>query len=244
MKKHYSILALTLVLIWKTTLSQNMCSRFSIYSGMSLSITQWGLSPISEIRKWDRGIASLCLGIKYYQPLKKNGVSIGLSLIEKGFRTDYTLSNVATMASVAYQYRLHYIELPILYHFNIKSNWLKKFSFYSGASLGYLFKDDFRVREADIIQLVNKPKPIIGYFNLSDSYQWGNRFRKWDIGIIIGTKYHFKELLDIEFSIQKGLIKVDKLEEIDLAYNLTFNLGISYRFLVINKSDTNAKRGI
>jgi hypothetical protein len=212
------------------TMAQNKYGRFSFSSGASLSVTQLGISPFSTLRSWsDRSLPSIFLKFRYFQPLKKNGLTFGFQVVEKGFQTSYKLNNSHTQTTVSYSYNLNYLEMPALYHYRINRPLLKSFSFNSGLFVGYLFRDDFRIYQKDV-HFPQNSSPYTNYTNLAGSYQWGNRFNLWDIGIILGTEYRINNFLSSEFCIQKGMIRVDNIQHNDLAYNVTLYLGLNYHF--------------
>lgn len=212
------------------TAAQNKNGRFSFTSGASLSVTQLGISPFSTLRSWsDKSIPSIYLKFRYFQPIKKNGISFGLQIVEKGFQTFYQLNNPSTQTTVSYSYNLNYLEMPFLYHYRINTHLLKSFTFNSGFFVAYLFKDDYCIYQKDVHFPQNSP-PYTNYTNIAGSYQWGSRFNLWDIGINLGTEYRINNFLSSEFCLQKGMIKVDRIQHKDLAYNVTLYLGLNYHF--------------
>lgn len=211
-----------LILLTQTCFSQEVLNRFSVKTGYSISVTQWGVSPFAEIRRWDRSIGCVFFNLQYSQPIKKNELNIGLQLIEKGFRTQYSFAFPNSSTNAAYQIRLNYIELPVNYVHRIG-----KYNIIFGAVLSYLYENNYRFEETD----VNIGNPTIVFAsNYSYTENW-NRYNKWDFGVNIGMSYRLHKNFDAEFTIQKHFIDVDTWQQRDLDCNLSFLLGLRYRFL-------------
>ncbi len=204
--------------------------RISFKAGYSNSITQWGQSPFSEIRRWSRSISSVFFDLQYAQPLTKNSeLAIGMQVMEKGFKRDYFLVVPNHLdQSTWYEYRLHYIELPVTYIKHFKNNAL-----IFGLVTSYLYANDFRYREVDVIYPNNNNVKTIIDINYSTPYP-NDRLNKWDFGFTLGYSRKVHKNFDLEITTQKHLINVDKFGGVDIVYNLCFLLGVRYRFLSYN----------
>lgn len=200
--------------------------RILIKTGASYSLTQLDISPFSEFRRWyDRGIGSPFLCIEYAQPIKTNELTFGIQIIQKGFKTNLKPpSSPSFEYEQSYQYLLDYIEMPINYRHHYD-----KYSLSLGIIASYLYDDTYRFSESQILKNLNPPK----YNNISFASQYPHpeRYREWDFGINLGVSRKLTNSLDLEFTYQKHLIRVDKRVTADLAYNVCFLIGFRYRFL-------------
>ena len=197
----------------------------SIKIGHSNSVTQWGLSPFSEARRFkDRSVNSVFFNIQYSIPIKKFYLSIGLQNIEKGFITSYQVQRPNFLNKISYQYRLYYVELPISVNIPIK-----KTSLIFGIIGSYLYDDIYRVSDVQTIyDQFGNPKV---WFNSNYSYQFPfyDRYKKWDFGLNAGISRRINRSFDVELSVQKHFIDVDNWHSLDLRYNLCILTGIRYR---------------
>jgi hypothetical protein len=216
-----SVLMSSIRNVWST----NIPDRISISMGGSYSLTQLGVSPLSEMRRWyDRGLASPYLYIEYAQPLKHNELTIGIQIIEKGFNTSIKSPPSPTFEfEEAYQYRLSYIELPVQYRFTAH-----KYQFSCGAYASFLYDDTYRYNNTSVIKA---NPPSYNSFITAMQYPHPERFKSYDAGIRLGVSRMLLPSLFIDLSYQKGLVDADNRNSVDLRYNTSFLLGLKYKFL-------------
>lgn len=200
-------------------------NNFSIKLGHSLSVTQWGLSPLSETRRLeDRSINDVFFNIQYAFKLKKNRLNCGIQFIQKGFKTNYERKRVNNKESVYYEHRLFYMELPINYEYVLKKN-----SFIGGIVFSYLYDDIWRFSDIqtfyDNIGNIN----TIYNSNYSQQFPFYDRYNVIDFGVSLGYARKINNSLSFEFVIQKHFINVDNWNTLDLRYNLCFLTGIRYK---------------
>jgi len=210
----------------KISSAGNIQDRISFKTGYSFSITQAGQSPFSETRRWyDRSINSVFFNLQYAQPIKKGELSIGLQIVEKGFKTSFkSLPDPIFEYELAYQYRLYYVEMPVNYVYYFNKN-----SLILGIVTSFLYDDSYRFREIDVLKLNNKT--TIYESNYASQYPYFDRFKQWDFGINIGLSRKLTNSIDLECTLQKHLINVDTWNHKDLAYNLCVLIGFRYCFL-------------
>jgi len=198
----------------------------SIKMGHSISVTQWGLSPFSETRRWeDRSVNSIFLNLEYAFKIRKNAkISIGLQSVEKGFITEYEFNYPRFNDKISYQYRLFYLELPINYVYKREKN-----SLIGGLIFSYLYDDIYRLSVKQTIY--DNSGNAKTWFNSNYSYRFPfyNRYKRFDFGINLGYSRQFLKDFELEFTLQKHFVNVDNWNSLDLKYNLSFLTGIRYR---------------
>ena len=208
--------------------SQNILERVSFKTGYSLSVTQWGLSPFSETRRWnDRSIQSIFFNLQYLQPINKYSViTIGVQTIQKGFRNSIAVSVPGTFQfSQEYQYQLNYIEMPI--------NYIRKINNYSligGVIISYMYEHSYRFKEDDIL-FRQGSSPVYYRSNYSTAFAYSDRFNKWDLGMNLGVSGKLYKNVELEITVQKHFINVDNWNTKDIKYNLSILGGVRYYFL-------------
>lgn len=200
--------------------------RLSIKSGLSYSLTQLELSPFSELRRWyDRGILSPFLNLQYTHSTKnKNEFTVGFQIIQKGFKAYLHFDNKKDFEfTQSYEYLLNYIELPICFKYHGE-----KYNLITGCFFSYLYDDTYRFSETQVLK--NRSPLVYNEIRFAGQYPHPERFRELDFGINLGVTRSLTSNIDIEFTYQRGLIKVDKRNTLDLAYNMTLCLGLRYKF--------------
>lgn len=217
-----TLLFLTIRNIGNTT---NIPKIFAIKIGVSHSLTQLGLSPASELRRWyDRGILSPYIYVEYAQPIGKNELLLGLQIIQKGFKTNLKSPSSLTFEyEESYEYLLNYIELPISYKFNFNS-----YSITTGGYISYLYDDTYSYNNTSLVK--STPYDYDMSFH-SSQFDYPERYQSWDGGISLGISKKITPDLTVDFTYQKGLVKVENWVSVDLAYNISFLLGLKYKFL-------------
>ncbi|MEI6596418.1 MAG: outer membrane beta-barrel protein [Bacteroidota bacterium] len=190
-------------------------------TGYAVSVTQFGVSPFSEVRRWDRSISCVFFNLQYSQPIGNNHeINIGLQNIEKGFRIAFVPEPTTDLA---YQNRLNYMELPLNYVYK-----KDKYKIIIGGILSYMYESIYRRKETDI----DYGNPTLVFAtNYSYNNDYWDRYNHWDIGVNVGMGYNFFKQFDAEFTVQKHFIDADKMLQRDIAYHVCVLLGLRYRFL-------------
>ncbi|MCF8255502.1 MAG: hypothetical protein K9I36_07115 [Bacteroidia bacterium] len=217
---------LVIIICLFPTLTKAQLNNLTIKIGHSISVTQWGLSPFSETRRWeDRSVNSIFFNIEYSFKIRKNAnISTGLQSVEKGFITEYEFNYPRFNDKIAYQYRLFYLELPINYIYKKNKN-----SLIGGVIFSYLYDDIYRFSDKQTIY-DNSGKPKMWFnSNYSHRFNYYDRYNRFDFGLNLGYSRQFLKYFDLEFTIQKHFINVDNWNSHDLRYNLSFLTGIRYR---------------
>jgi hypothetical protein len=222
---HALILFCLLSLSNKITAS-GIGDRLSVKSGLSYSLTQVEFSPFSELRRWyDRGVLSPFLNFQYSYPTKnQNEFTVGFQMIQKGFKAYLHFDNKKNFEfTQSYEYLLNYIELPICFKYNGD-----KYKLITGCFFSYLYDDTYRFSETQILK--NRSPLVYNEIKFAGQYPHPERFRELDFGINLGITRSLTSNIDLELTYQRGIIKVDKRNTLDLAYNMTICLGVRYAF--------------
>jgi len=203
----------------------NIKKHLSVKVGHSLSVTQWGLNPLSETRRLnDRSINGIFFNLQYAFEIKRKKFNIGLQLTQKGFLTNYERKRVYNDEVVYYEHRLFYLELPINYKIESKKN-----SFISGLIFSYLYDDIWRFSDVQTFYDKNGNVTSIYNSNYTKPFPYFDRYNVFDFGLNVGYARKINESLDFEFTIQKHFINVDNWHTEDLKYNLCFLTGLRYK---------------
>jgi hypothetical protein len=207
---------------------QTGINRLSFKAGFSNSTQQWGLSPFSHIRKFNRSIQSGFAGLSYTQPIKmKSQLILGVQYVEKGFRIEYSFEAPNQFYQDAgYQHLLQYLEVPLYYRFSVRNTF-----FSAGVIYSYLLNDVYSYREN--IKSVNSNNGQATEYDIAYNVSYNklyNRFETSDFGLGIGIGHRFNKHIELEMNLQKHFIQIDKWKQRDLVYNLTVLLGLKYSF--------------
>jgi len=198
--------------------------KFSIKSGFAHSTQAASISPIAHIRPIEKSIQSVFINIQYNIHLKKNEISLGLQLLEKGYKTEYELQQGKTFEQTNYENSLSYIELPINFI------WIrKKTNFITGIIFSYMYECNYRIKQT-AIQYGNPN--IVFVTNYSNTINVNNkRYNDLDFGVNLGLSKEIFKNAELELTAQKHFIRIDKYSQRDLIYNTSFLLGLRYYFL-------------
>ncbi|TCJ13971.1 PorT family protein [Flaviaesturariibacter flavus] len=141
----------------------------------------------------------------------------GINYDQKGYelRGSYQFDGIASVLSptAKAQLNLDYISMPVL----LKGNF-GGFNVFAGPQVSYLANSKVRVTAG-----------ALGFNALDKSFDAGNQFNKWDMGIQAGLGYQLKNGLNISAAWDRGLTKVDANRNMD-AYNQAFKVGVGFRF--------------
>jgi hypothetical protein len=201
--------------------------RLSFKTGIANSTQCSGLSPFDHIKPPERSIQSVFFNLQYSQFINDYlDVTIGMQLIEKGFRVDYGFLVPNRFSKAAgYQYRFNYVELPAncVWH-------VGKYLFTGGALISYMYEQNYRFREIDVVYSPTKTATTFeSTYSTSEAYS--ARFKKWDFGINLGVGRKIHKDFEIELTAQKHFVNVDNWQTRDIVYNYCFLFGIRYYFL-------------
>ncbi len=139
--------------------------RFSMHAKIGMDVSQMSGDGLSGFHKPGANIGAIVKG-----KLKNNhAFSIGIEYISKGSRAPIDTLNHNTFA-----YRLHYVQIPLLYHFQYN----QRLQFQIGPYASYLVKQGV---------MANK--------NLYTMYEYGGQpgFRSWDVGGCLGASFIFND---------------------------------------------------
>jgi hypothetical protein len=205
--------------IAKLLAQSNPPFSWTFKTGYSLSVTQLGTTPFSETRRWGaRGVHSLFFNTEIEYSFGNIGLSSGLQYIEKGFNTSYSSYSQFITEHISYQYRLHYLEVPI----NLK---IKK-RLIVGIIGSFLFDDDFRYT---FKQTVTSSGTVRRYqYEVASQFPFHERYKQFDLGINLGYNLRLTNDLSCEINIQKHFVNIDNWNSVDLRYNLCFLVGLRY----------------
>lgn len=200
------------------------CLKFQLESGAAFSLTQQGISPLAPLRRWyDRGILSPYVGLNFCYQFKNFEIATGARLLEKGFKTKLIIDLPPVYYEEYYQYRLAYIEMPLMVGYHVKSWQLA-----GGIFAAYLYDDTWLYSNRDEVQ--SNP---VSYHEIYAAKQYSrpNRFNSWDVGLCVAVDKALTKQLSFTFKLQRGFIDVDNWQSVDLMYNASALLGLKLNVL-------------
>lgn len=208
---------------------QSLANQFSLDLGGTISTQAYNRVKIRKTVQGHHNILSGYVRLTYERKLKKNmGVSIGIQHIEKGYK--YSGINIGTPTKnydLTYEYRLNYVEVPLCFAYK-----LNRFGFTTGTIVSYLYAANYRYN--DVTRVTQNGITSVYATSYSDKYP-NDRYRKWDIGVLLGVSYKLNKYLDVECSLSKHFTRTDKVASQyrynDIMYNQVYMLGLKYKFV-------------
>ncbi len=173
----------------------------------------------NNLSYWRNNIHNIFFGTEYYRNLKKVSIGVGLNLVEKGLKNEYTQDYYGYKYTVGYFYSLNFIESPIYLRINRKKfdlafNMYNSFLF--NASQGALRRREYA--DGTIIETKGTTK--------ADKI-----FKKYEFGLGAKLCYKLNKILKISFSGSTSLRRLYIYPSGELNYNTTFLIGINYNIL-------------
>lgn len=204
---------------------QNEFNKFSFKVGIANSTQSKDLFILTKIRPFEKSIQGVFVNLEYAIPVKKNLISFGFQLIEKGFKTIIYLDSKNYKEETEYQNSLSYFEFPINY---VLIN--KRYNIIAGLLFSYMYENNYRIKETGISY--GSPNIVIITNGSIDYDKVNDRYKKYDLGINIGLSKKIIKNIALELNLQKHFIRIDKHNyDSDLLYNMCFLFGIKHSFL-------------
>jgi hypothetical protein len=213
--------------------AQNAEKKLSMQFGYCYSSQNPTLFDIGHIRSPRFALHTLYYNIQYQQPINKlYALSIGVQLVEKGFKSHNVFTGVFLDVKLDYAYRLNYIELPLMvqrYFFSKptspKSYWIAK----AGVVGSYLLEGNYRIEQLDEYKNASPPFQTHLYYNFSNTLT--NRFNRWDFGMVMGLGKMLTKDFEVSVTMQKHFIETNKIGFVEMRQQQTFMFGLVYHIL-------------
>lgn len=107
----------------------------------------------------------------------------------------------------------NYIDLPVL----LKGNF-SGFQVFGGPQISYLANADLKTTAG-----------VLGFNLLNKTMDATEQFNRWDMAVVGGVGYQFKNGMNLSASYDHGLMKADKNQNME-AYNRAFKVGVGISF--------------
>jgi len=198
-------------------------------SGVSVSTQAYSNINITRTVQGHHNIVSAYSKVAYEISVKPNWfIQFGCQHVEKGYKYEgRNIGNAKTNYNLTYEYRLNYIEIPLI--FTYRRN---KIGYNFGVSGSYMYRANYRYFDESFVQS-NGVKSVYrsSYFG---EYPF-ERYQKWDIGLLVGLNYKLSKKLIIDLVVTKHMIRTDfvgpQIGYNDIMYQQVYMLGLNYFLL-------------
>ena len=158
------------------------------------------------------------VGLNTSIPLSESvSVQPGLYYTQKGYQLtgDFAIKGLEFLgANATAKLQNDYIDIPVL----IKANVAEGLQVFGGPQISYLSTSKLKVNAG-----------VLGFNVLNETMDAKEQFNQWDMGLIGGVGYEFKNGFNINASYNYGLSKVDANKNVS-GYNNGFKVGLGFRF--------------
>ncbi|MFT3979410.1 MAG: porin family protein [Ferruginibacter sp.] len=158
------------------------------------------------------------VGLNTSIPVSKTvSIQPGLYYTQKGYelRGDFAIKGLEFLgANAKARLQNDYIDIPIL----IKADVADGLQLFGGPQISYLSSSKLKVN-AD----------VLGFSVFNETMDAKEQFNQWDMGLVGGVGYEFKNGFNINASYNYGLSKIDANKNVK-GYNSGFKVGIGIRF--------------
>lgn len=218
---------LNLVVIIVASTLNLVGQEISVSSGLTISTQAYNKLLFQPTVQGHHNIISGFLRFGYAHKLSnKLDIEANLQHIEKGYK--YKGINIGTAAKnydLLYEYRLNYIETPLL----IKLNG-NRFSYKFGPVFSYLYQANYRY--VDVTRLTKN-----GVTSIYPSSYFGpypnDRYRKFDFGLMLGIDYRINDNISLMLETSKHFVRTDfvgpQRRYNDIMFQQVYFLGIKYK---------------
>jgi hypothetical protein len=209
------LLLIAYILIYSKAYSQQK-NEFVIqlgYSQASQSLNQFNLFQTSY---WAQNIHNAYGNVEYYKNIKKSAIGVGLQIVEKGFRADYTIPVGGFQMRQRYFFKFNYLEIPLMYRYTHK-----RIFFNVGVLSSYLIKS---AQGSSTEKRFNDGRI---QYSAGTSYN-PNVFKKFDLGLIARIGMKITNKLSGNFTFTRGFLRPYIYNSGELNYNEVFLVGLSY----------------
>ncbi|HRD57370.1 MAG TPA: porin family protein [Ferruginibacter sp.] len=157
-------------------------------------------------------------GLNTAIPISKSVVvQPGLYYAQKGYelRGNFAVKGLEFLgANARARLQNDYIDIPVL----IKANVADGLQVYGGPQISYLSSSKLKINAG-----------ALGFDLFSQTIDAKEQFNQWDLGLVGGLGYEFKNGFNINASYNHGLSRVDANKNVK-GYNNGFKVGIGLRF--------------
>jgi len=158
------------------------------------------------------------VGLNTTIPLSKSiFVQPGLYYSQKGYemRGDFAIKGLEFLgANARARLQNDYIDIPVL----IKANVANGLQIFGGPQISYLSTSKLKINAG-----------ALGFDLYNKTIDSKEQFNQWDMGLVGGLGYEFKNGLNINASYNYGLSRVDANKNVN-GYNNGFKVGVGIRF--------------
>lgn len=217
MKKLKKIILLTFFINAQLMMCGQKKNEFLFQTGYSQASQSLNRLHMFQTSYWYQNMHNAFGNIEYYRNFNnKSALGLGIQIVEKGFKNDYTLQLSGFKLRQRYFFKFNYLEIPIMYRFTYN-----RFYFNIGLIGSYLIKS---------AQGSSAEKT---YSNGRVQYSAGTSynpkvFKKFDIGIIARLGMKINNKLSFNFSFTRGFLRPYIYNSGELNYNEVFLVGLSY----------------
>lgn len=184
------------------------------YAQASQSLKQFNLFQTSY---WRQNIHNAFGNVEYYRNIKKSAIGVGVQIVEKGFRADYTIPNTSGIQMrQRYFFKFNYLEVPLMYRYTHK-----RIFFNVGVICSYLIKSG---------QGSSTEKHFTdGRVQYSTGTSYNPKvFKKFDAGVIARIGMKINNRLSGNLTFTRGFLRPYIYNSGELNYNEVFLVGLSY----------------
>lgn len=191
-------------------------NEFLVQIGYSQASQSLNRLHIFQTSYWSQNIHNAYGNFEYYRNFKKSAIGVGIQIVEKGLRMDYTMHLSGFDLRQRYFFKYDYIEIPLMYRFTHK-----EFFFNVGAIGSYLIKS----AQGSSSERTYTDGRV--QYSTGTSYN-PKVFKKWDVGLIARLGWKVTDKLSFNFSFTRGFLRPYIYNSGELNYNEVFLVGLSY----------------